>query len=91
MQQANKQRMKSLSINIHNNQLIWQQSNDWASEYSLEEFVDANPLEWMYINFRLTSERPDTVTNNAGTTRLASVEHVTCSDNKVPLISPCLL
>ena len=70
--------MKSLSINIHSNQLIWQQSNGWADEYTLEEFLDANPLEWMYINFRITSECPDTVTKDAGATRLASVEDVMC-------------
>ena len=70
--------MKSLSINIHSNRLIWQQSNIWADEYSLEEFLDANPLEWMNIDFRLTSERPGTVTNDEGVTRLASAKHVTC-------------
>ena len=70
--------MKSLSINLHSNRLIWQQSNGWPDEYSVEEFPDANPLEWMNIDFRLNSERPDTVTNDAGATRLASVEHVTC-------------
>ena len=70
--------MKSLSINIHSNRLIWQQSNIWADEYGLEEFLDANPLDWMNIDFRLTSERPDTVTNNERVTRLASVKHVTC-------------
>ena len=62
--------MKLLSSNI------WQQSNGWADEYRLEKFLDANPLEWMNIDFRLNSEDPDTVTSNAGVTRLASVEHV---------------
>ena len=70
--------MKSFSINIQSNRLVWQQSNGWADEYSLEEFLDANPLEWMYIDFRLTSERPDTVTNDAEATRLANVEHMMC-------------
>jgi len=70
--------MKSLSINIHSNQLIWQQSNSWADEYSLEEFLDANPLEWMNIDFCLNSEHPDTATSDAGVTRLASMEHVMC-------------
>ena len=70
--------MKSLYINIHSNRIIWQQSNGWADEYSVEEFLDANPLEWMNIDFRLTSERPDTVTNDEGVTRLASVKYVTC-------------
>ena len=45
-----------------------------GDEYSLEEFLDANPLEWMYIDFHLTSERPDTVTNDVGVTRLASAK-----------------
>ena len=70
--------MKSLNINIHSNRLIWQQSNGWADEFSVEEFLDADPLEWMNIDFHLNSECPDTVTNDAGATRLASVEHVTC-------------
>ena len=70
--------MKSLNINIHSNQLIWQQSNGWANEYSVEEFLDANPLEWMNIDFRLNSECPDTVISDVGVTRLASMEHVTC-------------
>ena len=70
--------MKPLSSDIHSNRLIWQQSNGWAIEYRLEEFLDANPLEWMNIDFRLNSEHPDTVTNDAEATRLASVEHVMC-------------
>ena len=70
--------MKSLSINIHSNRLIWKQSNSWAGEYRLKEFLDANPLEWMNIDFHLNSEHPDTVTSDAETTRFASVEHVTC-------------
>ena len=70
--------MKSLSSNIHSNRLIWQQRNGWTDEYSLEDFLDTNRLEWMYIDFRVTSERPDIVTNDAGAIRLSSVEHVTC-------------
>ena len=70
--------MKSLSSNIHSNRLIWQQSNGWTNEYSLEEFLDTNPLEWMNIDFHLNSECPDTVTKDAGATRLASVEDVMC-------------
>ena len=46
-------KMKSVSSNIHSNQLIWQQSNGWAYEYSLKEFLDTNPLEWLNINFCL--------------------------------------
>ena len=65
--------MKSLNINIHSNRLIWQQSNGWADEYSVEEFLDANPLEWMNIDFRLNSEYPDTVTSDGRVTKLASV------------------
>ena len=40
---------------------------------SLEEFLDPNPLEWMNIDFRLNSERPDTVTSDGRVTKLASV------------------
>ena len=43
-----------------------------------EEFLDANSLEWMYIDFCLTSERPDIVTSDAVVRGLGSVEHVTC-------------
>ena len=40
---------------------------------SVEEFLDDNPLEWMNsLNF----ECPDTVTSDAGVTRLASI--MTC-------------
>ena len=70
--------MKSLNINVHSNRLIWQQSNGWADEYSVEEFLDTNPLEWMNIDFHLNSERSDTVTNDVGATRFASMEHVMC-------------
>ena len=65
--------MKSLSSNIHSNRLKWQQSNSWANEYSLEEFLDANPLEWININFHLNSECPYTVATDERVTRLASL------------------
>ena len=52
---------------------MWQQSNGWVNEYSLEEFLDANPLEWININFHLNSECPDTVATDARVTRLASL------------------
>ena len=70
--------MKLLSSNNHSNRLIWKESKGWANEYSLEEFLDANPLEWMYVDFCFNSEHPDTVTSDMGATRLASVEHVMC-------------